>query len=88
MTQVTNTGDTDLDITVDGAFIQAPAGEVVDVPDDVAARLGEPFELVDEHQQGESTDEARVEVAGDTVHAPPKRQRRAAAAAPVTSKEA
>lgn len=44
MTHVTNTGDVDLDITVNGAFIHAPAGATVEVPDDVASRLPEVFD--------------------------------------------
>ena len=45
MTHVTNTGDVDLDITVNGAFIHAPAGATVEVPEDVAARLPEVFDV-------------------------------------------
>jgi len=46
VTQVINTGDTDLDITIDGAFIAAPAGATIDVPHDLAEHLGEPFAVV------------------------------------------
>lgn len=45
MTHMTNTGDVDLDITVNGAFIHAPAGATVEVPDDVASRLPEVFDV-------------------------------------------
>ena len=45
MTHVTNTGDVDLDITVNGAFIHAPAGATVEVPDDVASRLPDTFDV-------------------------------------------
>lgn len=48
MTHVTNTGDVDLDITVNGAFIHAPAGATVEVPDDVASRLPDVFDVPDD----------------------------------------
>ena len=43
MAYATNTGDDSLDITVDGGQIVVPPGETAEVPDELAARLGEPF---------------------------------------------
>ena len=43
MAYATNTGADSLDITVEGGQIVVPPGETVEVPDDLAERLGKPF---------------------------------------------